>query len=94
MKALVARVKRARTMGLDYRLVRDLLYAGLNCPAFNERMKFTLAIHSENTIEMFKFPDSGKYFPFDTLVRMPSFDEPTLMVSYHTSFTSIVSQVI
>ncbi|KAJ9210901.1 hypothetical protein DTO166G4_7487 [Paecilomyces variotii] len=79
LKVLVARVRRSRTMGLDYRLVQDLLFAGLNCPAFNERMKFTLAAHSGHCGDVVRFPNSGKYFPFDTLVKMPGFDEPTLM---------------
>ncbi|KAL1881510.1 Actin-related protein 2/3 complex subunit 4 [Paecilomyces lecythidis] len=79
LKALVTRVRRSRTMGLDHRLVQDLLAAGLNCPAFNDRMKFTLVAHSGNLNDVTQFPGSGKYFPFDTLVRMPGFNESTLM---------------
>lgn len=82
LKALSARIKKSNTVGLDQRLLRDLLYCGLKCPAFNERMKYTLCCHSEDYTEMLRFPDMGKWFPFDTLVKMPSFDEPTLLVFF------------
>ncbi|KAL2002229.1 hypothetical protein VTN02DRAFT_376 [Thermoascus thermophilus] len=79
LKALVARVRKSNTMGLDQKLLYDLLQAGLNCPAFNERQKFTLSVNTEDILEMLKFPDVGKYFPFDTLVRLPGYDEGVLM---------------
>ncbi|GFF89273.1 hypothetical protein IFM53868_05780 [Aspergillus udagawae] len=78
--SLVARVKRSNTVGLDQRLLRELLYAGLNCPAFNERQKYTLCVNSEDTTEILKFPDMGKWFPFDTLVKLPQTEECTLLV--------------
>ncbi|KAH1602698.1 hypothetical protein KXX44_003524 [Aspergillus fumigatus] len=77
--SLVARVKRSNTVGLDQRLLRELLYAGLNCPAFNERQKYTLCVNSEDTTEILKFPDMGKWFPFDTLVKLPKSEESTLL---------------
>ncbi|RHZ55931.1 uncharacterized protein CDV56_106257 [Aspergillus thermomutatus] len=77
--SLVARVKRSNTVGLDQRLLRELLYAGLNCPAFNERQKYTLCVNSEDTTEILKFPDMGKWFPFDTLVKLPKIEENTLL---------------
>lgn len=80
LKALVVKVRKSNTMGLDQKLLYDLLQAGLNCPAFNERQKFTLSVNSEDILEMLKFPDVGKYFPFDTLVRLPGYDEGVLMV--------------
>lgn len=80
IKSLAFRLKNTKTIGLDQRLLRDLLYAGLNCPTFNERQKFTLCANSEDISEILKFPDMGKWFPFDTLVRMPAFEENTLLV--------------
>lgn len=81
IKSLVYRLKTTKTIGLDCRLLRDLLHAGMNCPAFNERQKFTLCINSEEISEIRKLPDMGKWFPFDTLVKMPQFESDTLMVS-------------
>lgn len=80
IKSLAFRLKNTKTIGLDQRLLRDLLYAGLNCPAFNERQKFTLCVNSEDISEIIKFPDMGKWFPFDALVKMPKFDEDALLV--------------
>lgn len=79
IKALVARVKKSNTVGLDQRLLRDLLKAGLSCPAFNDRQKYTLCVNSEELSEILKF-DMGKWFPFDSLVKMPKHDDRTLMV--------------
>ncbi|KAL2871536.1 uncharacterized protein BJX67DRAFT_389109 [Aspergillus lucknowensis] len=73
--ALVARVKRVNTVGLDQKLLHDLLQAGLKCPAFNERQKYTLCVNSEISSEINKFPEMGKWFPFDCLVKMPNFHE-------------------
>lgn len=80
IKALVASINRTNIVGLDQRLLRDLLYSGLRCPAFNERMKYTLCVNSEDQTEILRFPDMGKWFPFDTLVKLPKFDEQTLLV--------------
>ena len=73
-------MKKSNTMGLDQRLLRDLLYSGLKCPAFNERMKYTLCTNSEDYTEIMRFPDMGKWFPFDALVKLPKFDEQTMLV--------------
>ncbi|KAH8431598.1 uncharacterized protein LDX57_009256 [Aspergillus melleus] len=75
--SLVSRMKRANTIGLDNRLLRELLYAGLNCPAFNERQKYTLCINSEDMSEIVRFPEAGKWHPFDSLVRIPFFSSMT-----------------
>lgn len=79
IKALVTRVNKCNTVGLDQRLLRGLLKAGLECPAFNERQKYTLCVNSEELGEIMKF-DAGKWFPFDTLARMPKRDDRILMV--------------
>ncbi|OJJ43106.1 hypothetical protein ASPZODRAFT_75128 [Penicilliopsis zonata CBS 506.65] len=79
IKTLASRVKNSKTVGLDQRLLRDLLHAGLRCPSFNERMKYTLCFYSEDIREITRFSEAGKWFPFDTLVRMPGFNEATMM---------------
>ncbi|KAF9884756.1 hypothetical protein FE257_001246 [Aspergillus nanangensis] len=76
--SLVARIQRSNTIGLDQRLLRRVLYAGLNCPAFNDRQKYTLCVNSEDMSEIVKFPDFGKWFPFDTLVTFPGVDRRLL----------------
>lgn len=85
IKSLAYRLKATKTIGIDWRLLRDLLHAGLNCPAFNERQKFTLCVNSGDVSEIVKFPDMAKWFPFDTLVKMPQFDEDNLLVSISKS---------
>ncbi|KAL3472338.1 hypothetical protein BJX99DRAFT_266167 [Aspergillus californicus] len=87
IQALVSRIKRVNTVGLDLKLLHDLLQAGLKCPAFNERMKYTFCFHSEIESEITKFSEMGKWFPFDTLVRMPNFHEDILMY-----FANLISQ--
>ncbi|KAL2830226.1 hypothetical protein BDW59DRAFT_177991 [Aspergillus cavernicola] len=87
IQSLVSRIKRVNTVGLDQKLLNDLLQAGLKCPAFNERQKYTLCIHSEISSEIIKFSEIGKWFPFDTLVRMPNFHD-----EIHMYFVSLISQ--
>ncbi|PLB49208.1 hypothetical protein P170DRAFT_313766, partial [Aspergillus steynii IBT 23096] len=84
--SLVSRMKKTNTIGLDHRLLRELLYAGLNCPAFNERQKYTLCVNSEDMSEIIRFPEAGKWHPFDSLVRMPLFNNITNM--YYTQLIS------
>ncbi|PLB33505.1 uncharacterized protein BDW47DRAFT_121172 [Aspergillus candidus] len=79
MVSLVSRIKRINTMGLDERLIRDLLFAGLNCPAFNDRQKYTLCINAQDIGDSVKFPDISRWFPFDTLAKKPTKDENCLM---------------
>ncbi|PWY90511.1 hypothetical protein BO94DRAFT_593355 [Aspergillus sclerotioniger CBS 115572] len=77
--SLVSRMKKSNTVGLDQRLLRELLHAGLSCPAFNERQKYTLCVNSDDESEIIKIPDTSKWFPFDTLVHLPNFDHGTCM---------------
>ncbi|KAA8643444.1 hypothetical protein EYZ11_008422 [Aspergillus tanneri] len=86
--SLVSRIKRSNTVGLDQRLLRDLLYAGLNCPAFNERQKYTLCVNSEDMREILRFSDLDKWFPFDTLVKIPQHSRTT-----HRYYASLISKV-
>ncbi|EHA25518.1 hypothetical protein ASPNIDRAFT_42122 [Aspergillus niger ATCC 1015] len=77
IRSLVSRMEKTKTVGLDQRLLRELLYAGLNCPVFNERQKYTLCIHAGEKSEILKLGDMSKWFPFDTLVYLPGFDYDT-----------------
>ncbi|KAL4898818.1 hypothetical protein BDV59DRAFT_207043 [Aspergillus ambiguus] len=76
--SLVSRIQKSNTIGLDQRLLRNLLHAGLNCPGFNDRQKYTLCVHSEDMSEIVNFPDFGKWFPFDTLASLPNADRQIL----------------
>lgn len=78
--SLVSRIQKGNTIGLDQRLLRNLLHAGLECPAFNDRQKYTLCVNSEDMSEIVSFPDFGKWFPFDTLVSLPNADRQILHV--------------
>ncbi|RAL10998.1 uncharacterized protein BO97DRAFT_310447, partial [Aspergillus homomorphus CBS 101889] len=75
--ALFARMKKTNTVGLDQRLLNDLLRAGLECPGFNERQRFCLCFHAESPLELHKISYLSKWFPFDTLANMPNLDEHT-----------------
>ncbi|KAL1956397.1 hypothetical protein VTO42DRAFT_7380 [Malbranchea cinnamomea] len=74
LKALLPLVKRKKTLGLNERLLDDLLFAGLRCPVFNERQKFALykAAGRDPKVAM---PISSVCWPFDTLIRKPSATE-------------------
>ncbi|OXV11987.1 hypothetical protein Egran_00251 [Elaphomyces granulatus] len=70
--ALVGKIRKTKTVGLDQKLLKDLLQAAYRCPAFNDRQKFTLALNSQDQNEISKFPDVARYWPFDTLVMRPN----------------------
>lgn len=79
--ALTARIAKEKVIGLDHKLVNDLLRAGSSCPAFNERMKFTLLCNSEALPpQPILFPNLRLYWPFDMLVKRPNATEHEVMV--------------
>ncbi|KAL4793995.1 hypothetical protein BDV19DRAFT_399811 [Aspergillus venezuelensis] len=86
IKCLVERMQKTNTVGLDQKLLQDLLHAGLKCPAFNDRQKYTLCMHSEISSEINKMPESRRWFPFDTLARMPNYHE-----DIHDYFAGLIS---
>ncbi|KAK2777898.1 hypothetical protein FQN52_001075 [Onygenales sp. PD_12] len=79
MHALIPQVERGKTIGLDSRLVTDLLDAGSRCPAFNERQKFTLSAAAKNHASLLNTPPSSRFWPFDTLSRKQSASEEHVM---------------
>ncbi|OAX84714.1 hypothetical protein ACJ72_00911 [Emergomyces africanus] len=75
--ALVPQVERGQTIGLDSRLVQELLDAGLRCPVFNDRQKFVLNIATKN-YSVVASP-SARFWPFDTITRKPNATEEHVM---------------
>ncbi|KAJ5283006.1 hypothetical protein N7497_001831 [Penicillium chrysogenum] len=72
IKALVERMQRGNTVGLDIRLLNELVHAGICCPAFNPRMKYCFAWHSKEQRAIVSLDhDWCLYFPFDTLTYIP-----------------------
>ncbi|WEW56727.1 hypothetical protein PRK78_002176 [Emydomyces testavorans] len=72
LQALVPRVAEQKTLGLDRRLLLDLLNAGLRCPTFNDRQKAALHIAANDMNAYKNTPETLKYWPFDILIRKPS----------------------
>jgi hypothetical protein len=70
-----------KTVGLLEKLLRELLQAGLSCPGFSERQKYTLCMNSQIESEINKLSVMSKWFPFDTLSNKPDFDEDIHIVS-------------
>ncbi|KAJ9491009.1 hypothetical protein VN97_g2225 [Penicillium thymicola] len=72
IRALAERIQKTNTVGLDIRLLNELVHAGINCPAFNPRMKYCFAWWSndQSGIESLDH-DWCLYFPFDTLTYVP-----------------------
>ncbi|KKZ65254.1 hypothetical protein EMCG_08904 [[Emmonsia] crescens] len=75
--ALVPQVERGKTIGLDSRLVQELLEAGLSCPVFNDRQKFVLNIAAKN-YRVTASP-TARFWPFDTITRKPNASEEHVM---------------
>ncbi|OJD14831.1 hypothetical protein AJ78_04861 [Emergomyces pasteurianus Ep9510] len=75
--ALVPQVERGQTIGLDSRLVQELLDAGLRCPVFNDRQKFVLNIAAKN-YSVIASP-TARFWPFDTITRKPNASEKHVM---------------
>ena len=78
---LVDKVEKNATNGLDQNLLRDFIFAGLNCPGFGERQKHAL-VHAAgwwgSTIDM---PPVNYFWPFDLIGRKHGMDNETVKVS-------------
>jgi hypothetical protein len=69
------------TVGLDQRLHLELLFAGIRCPVFNERMKRALFFAAQsNGIRTVDGP-SFMLWPFDTVMRKPLANDHAVAVS-------------
>ncbi|KAJ5143524.1 Nucleotide-binding alpha-beta plait [Penicillium bovifimosum] len=72
IRILVASIKRNRTIGLDSRLLTELVQAGIECPGFNPRMKYCFAWYSEDQQAIMSLDhDWCLYFPYDTMTYLP-----------------------
>lgn len=89
MEHLVERLRYGQIVGLDIRLVTELLRAGLECPAFNPRMKYVLAEISEDQAIFGRMNENWlPYFPFDTLTWLRPNNSNALEVSL-SPFTNV-----
>ncbi|KAI2245529.1 hypothetical protein LOZ11_005666 [Ophidiomyces ophidiicola] len=78
LEALVPRVAEKQTLGLDSRLVLDLLAAGLRCPTFSDRQKAALYAAAGDMNAFNATPATAKYWPFDTLICKSNANEETV----------------
>lgn len=77
--ALDHSMKKSNTMGLDERLMQDLLLAGLRVPVFNERQKASLFLAAKAD-GVKNIPLSSKCWPFDALTRRSNLPEEAIAV--------------
>lgn len=75
------RMQKTNTVGLDIRLLNELVHAGISCPGFNPRMKYCFAWWSKDKkgIESLDH-DWCLYFPFDTLTYVPGQSSAAIQV--------------
>ncbi|KAJ5824842.1 Nucleotide-binding alpha-beta plait [Penicillium robsamsonii] len=79
IKTLVERMQKTNTVGLDIRLLNELVHAGICCPAFNPRMKYCFAWWSEDMRGIATLDhDWCLYFPFDTMTYVPGHPPTTI----------------
>ncbi|KAJ5542637.1 Nucleotide-binding alpha-beta plait [Penicillium sp. DV-2018c] len=72
IRILVVNIKRNQIVGLDFRLLNELVQTGLRCPGFNPRMKYCFAWYSEDQQAIMSLDhDWCLYFPFDTMTYLP-----------------------
>lgn len=90
VELLYSRVTTTRTVGLDYRLVAEMMQTGLRCPAFNPRMKYALVEGGRDHATLARMSrEYLSYFPFDTLTWLSPYDVACLTVGLlvlHISF--------
>lgn len=78
---LSEKAKQRRFIGLNEALLRDLLRAGLSCPAFNERQKICLFAASElPPLQPIDHHEPFEFWPFDCLVKQPKANDYEVMV--------------
>lgn len=81
VNALVPKIEKDKIVGLDRKLLGELLDAGLKCPGFNERQKFALVMASKVSTEYHRLSAVARYWPFDTLCMKANTSNATMMVS-------------
>ncbi|KAJ5670676.1 uncharacterized protein N7477_006039 [Penicillium maclennaniae] len=79
VELLYHRIRNSRTVGLDYRLVSEMMQTGLRCPGFNPRMKFAIIEAGRDHLTMQRMSrDALSLFPFDTLTWLAPYDVASL----------------
>ncbi|KAF4766814.1 hypothetical protein HAV15_010553 [Penicillium sp. str.  len=87
IEALVERLQKKNTVGLDIRLVNELVRAGISCPAFNPRMKYCFAWWSKDQRGIESLDHNWcLYFPFDTMTYAPG--HPSAASQYYAYIMS------
>ncbi|KAJ5595544.1 Nucleotide-binding alpha-beta plait [Penicillium hispanicum] len=84
VQTLIQILRYENIVGLDQRLISEMVMAGLRCPAFNPRMKFCLAyVGRQEQILQRMSEEMMLFFPFDTLTWLPPFD--TVALEFYAS---------
>ncbi|EAS30381.3 uncharacterized protein CIMG_05860 [Coccidioides immitis RS] len=89
LQTLAARASEKRTLGLDSRLLLDLLNAGLRCPTFTECQKAALYSAANDQTSYKATPETTKFWPFDTLVQKSNATEDNV-----NKFASLIAKGI
>jgi hypothetical protein len=85
--ALLSKIEKSKAVGLDQKLLTDLLEAGLQCPGFNERQKFALVMASKIPTQYHRLSAIARYWPFDTLSMKANTSDAAMTVCSPLSLT-------
>jgi hypothetical protein len=81
MCVLVAKVDDKNTKGLDENLLRDFIFAGMNCPGFGERQKHELLWAAGFWGAAIDNPPLRCFWPFELIGWKDGTDSETIKVS-------------
>ena len=81
MWVLVEKVDKNETKGLDQKLLRDFIFAGINCAGFGERQKHELVTAAGWWGSAIDVPPLNYFWPFDLISRKHGIDNETVKVS-------------
>ena len=89
MCVLVEKVEKTDTKGLDQNLLRDFIFAGMNCPGFGERQKHELITTAGYWGSAIMTSPLNCFWPFDLISRQPGMDDETVKVSRRNSIAKV-----
>ena len=78
MGVLVSKVHDKNTKGLDENLLRDFIFAGMNCPGFGERHKHELLWAAGYWGAAIENPPLRYFWPFDLISWKEGIDVETV----------------
>ena len=81
MCVLVEKVEKTDTKGLDQNLLRDFIFAGMNCPGFGERQKHELATAAGFWGGGIAISSLNCFWPFDLVGRKDGTEDETVKVN-------------